>query len=425
MSGHKTRIYRNEIRHESLYVTETLADIHFDFNLAQIPAHKVLLASKSAVFADELTGKIDRYPLHDVLPSTFLEFLQFFYLRQVELTEANIEGVVHLVHRYDVKSAFGSCESFMKYTCTSEQVLRYYNIAIKYDLSPKTIDWLEETICFDPLEILRHTNHIDMHDAAIKRLLSSNNWRTREVLILQVALHLMEPKLTTLGCPMTGPNLRIALGEHLALIGFPLMNMEELVKCEIQYPKLLSQEEYFDISNYVVVKQSLTVAKHFRQTPRVRTFGMNLLNAKPRGCSEFPLRAHELFFKIDKIDGYTSIALVVIALHASSSKNQRKDLQIRIKNMQTGLVVCNVCSISKIRENCYPVCLPQAVQLTTDDTYQLSVLDKDFDLGPVDLKPVCTSWPGFSMSVLADESSSAVFDMQFKCWNEEKTQKFK
>lgn len=230
--------YQNSINLETLYLSDIFADVHFRLDVSEVPAHKAILAVKSPVFQKCLDGQIDSYPMTSVATSTFLEFLQFFYMNEIRLTTTNIVGVISLVQKYEVKDALTVCEHFIRESCASDNVLSYYNMAIRFRLSTKLIDWLEEVICFDPLVILRQSGPMDLSASTTHRLFSSNNWRVSEVLILQVAVHLMRMKLRrsipAIDCSTADNNtskekesdLRRAFGEDIYLIGFPLMKHE-------------------------------------------------------------------------------------------------------------------------------------------------------------------------------------------------------
>lgn len=198
----------------------------------------------------------------------------------------------------------------------------------------------------------------------------------------------------------------------------------ELLKCHCDYPNLLTVDEYLDLSEYILERRPLTEAANFRQVPRVRCFGINLLNTKPRSIANYPLVKHTLAFCIDKLDGYTTIVLTVVALFAFGKSRERKDLRVRIRNRRNGDILCDTMVATKFHENCYPLQFARPIRLSPNVIYTLIVDDADGDLCPVDLKSQCVSnnWVGFSMSILEDESNTAVFDMQFKCWNEKQHQ---
>ncbi|XP_031617599.1 uncharacterized protein LOC116337300 [Contarinia nasturtii] len=91
---------------EKLYLNAQTADVYFNPKSekdAIIPAHKNILSSNSSVFHDMFYGpsKIENNII--IIPTTaelFKEFLQFFYLSQVEITAENGPELMKLCNEY-------------------------------------------------------------------------------------------------------------------------------------------------------------------------------------------------------------------------------------------------------------------------------------------------------------------------------------
>lgn len=82
---------------EKWYLNSKTADVHFSFDSSdndkasgtRIPAHKILLADKSDVFEAMFYGELKEtgdIRVTDVSDAAFVEFLQFFYNNQVEVS---------------------------------------------------------------------------------------------------------------------------------------------------------------------------------------------------------------------------------------------------------------------------------------------------------------------------------------------------
>lgn len=99
-----------------MYLNSRFADVHFTFpsdeQFQEVPAHKMVLASASPVFAAMFFGPLKEsevVKIHDTNAGVFKEFLQFFYLSEVKLTMANLEEVVWLGDKYDMQQCFEQC----------------------------------------------------------------------------------------------------------------------------------------------------------------------------------------------------------------------------------------------------------------------------------------------------------------------------
>lgn len=93
-----TRLYKNE---ENSDVEFLLKDC--DGNESVIPAHRLLLLSRSTVFGRMFNGDMKegrRVNITDASAEGFSEFLQLFYSTKVDLTSKNIGEVLKLIDKY-------------------------------------------------------------------------------------------------------------------------------------------------------------------------------------------------------------------------------------------------------------------------------------------------------------------------------------
>lgn len=102
---------------EHLYLCPDGADVWFIVDDERIPAHKLLLISKSpwfkAMFCGPLADPDDVNMSESATADEFKEFLQFFYLYNVKLTEKNIAGVFDLVKQSLVDDFLTECEEYL------------------------------------------------------------------------------------------------------------------------------------------------------------------------------------------------------------------------------------------------------------------------------------------------------------------------
>lgn len=130
--------------HEDSYLDEESADCHFVFgsadsdsasSSARIPAHKIILARDSAVFKAMFYGPMKEtgdIRLTNVSEAAFKEFLQFFYLAEVELDVENLVDVMHLGHKYMVAKCVDYCINFFKDVHNAENILIGLSLGILY-----------------------------------------------------------------------------------------------------------------------------------------------------------------------------------------------------------------------------------------------------------------------------------------------------
>lgn len=123
---------------KKLYLSNKMADIFFVFAAndveIQIPAHKLILAGGSDVFEAMFYGELQEtgdIKIIDASIDSFKEFLQFFYLHQLNLTFENIGEVMHLAHKYLVLGCYSVCDEFLKHLPV-EDVCFTYELALLY-----------------------------------------------------------------------------------------------------------------------------------------------------------------------------------------------------------------------------------------------------------------------------------------------------
>lgn len=94
---------------KNLYLNEKKADVFFvcGVNKERVPAHKLILAEASEIFDKMFYEKsantsITVVTLPNTSPEVFKDFLQFFYLNEVNLRIAHIAEIIHLGEMYRI-----------------------------------------------------------------------------------------------------------------------------------------------------------------------------------------------------------------------------------------------------------------------------------------------------------------------------------
>lgn len=99
---------------KGLYLDKATADIFFKLQneRVQVPAHKNLLANGSFVFKQQLFVRYMEpdVEIWNVSSNSFKNFLRYFYQMDVDYKPENIDEIVYLAAKYDVKSLKTGCE---------------------------------------------------------------------------------------------------------------------------------------------------------------------------------------------------------------------------------------------------------------------------------------------------------------------------
>lgn len=125
-----------------LYLNSQLADVYFTFKSGdeRVPAHKFILTVISPVFETAFLGSMPETNEIQILDecvdaAAFKEFLQFFYLKEVKISLAPIQGVIHLAKKYQISECLNICSSFLIASLSNDEICWAYQLAIHYELN--------------------------------------------------------------------------------------------------------------------------------------------------------------------------------------------------------------------------------------------------------------------------------------------------
>lgn len=262
---------KNTINLEALYKNELSSDVHFVLRnkngvFSEIPAHKAILASRSTVFERMFWGNLNEgavVKISDVCTDAFNEFLQFFYLAELDLTPDNIAEVLKLIDKYDVSACFSLCESFLERTVRIEVVYLYYELALSFNMSPSIVNKFENIICKTPQHAFQTGPAGGSSQIVLQKILESCKLKSDEIDIFDGALSWACVSLRNKDEAITTETVRNELGDCLHLIRFPIMTVAQFMSCLERWPNLLDPEDYFDILCYIVNKKALRRTNKF------------------------------------------------------------------------------------------------------------------------------------------------------------------
>lgn len=123
---------------EKLYLDYESADIIFEFkrSVIQVPAHKYILSSQSDMFNSMFNGNflVGKYiTIDDANDVEFIEFLQYFYLKEATLTGENVAEVFYLARKYLMENIEQDCVKLMYEALDTENVCQTLDLALFFD----------------------------------------------------------------------------------------------------------------------------------------------------------------------------------------------------------------------------------------------------------------------------------------------------
>lgn len=265
-----------------LYLQPDLADVNFEFQIddktIKVPAHKCILAGASKVFRAMFFGPLKEGEIvrvNDADPSAFKEFLQFFYLPEIEITMENIEAVVLLADKYDMPKYVNTCTEFLERQLTKDTIIWGYQLALSLD-NEKLKQFCEMEIETHSKDVFKSDTFLRCDKAVVENILKFNSLHCREIDLFEACIEWAETCCARDGLDQNNSeNVRKQLGEFLHSIRFASMTVEEIgmITSKERYEALFSREELRDIRGMKTVENFQP--NIFKQTKRALKWNGN------------------------------------------------------------------------------------------------------------------------------------------------------
>lgn len=262
---------------ERLYRSEKGADIRFvlrskqSHGVAKVSAHKAILAASSMVFDRMFFGDLNEgveVTIEDVSFEGFCEFLQFFYMEKIQLSEENIFEVFQLVNKYDLNEYLPICERLLSETVTRSSLCLYYELAMTFQYPESLVNRFESIFYLWASGILKSGSFKRCSHNVLEKILKIERMNCSESEVFAAVMSWATEACEKKSLPPSTKNLQDELGDCLSLIRFPTMTMDEYSACLEMYPTILHYNVFFDILSYINAKRPLTCAERFNTNPR-------------------------------------------------------------------------------------------------------------------------------------------------------------
>ncbi|XP_055307298.1 BTB/POZ domain-containing protein 3-like [Sitodiplosis mosellana] len=256
----------------NLYLNVEIADVNFIITSSngqedRIPAHKVLLASRSDVFKAMFYGPAKEegdVKIVDTTSTAFKQFLQFFYFGRVSLTMENIGYVLGLVNKYNMPDGMNVCVSFIKDTLTENNACTAYGLAILYD-QDNLKQFAEQQISRNTKAVFESASFLKCNHAILGHILNIDILSCPEVEVFKACIAWV--KAASGREVLTRKIVRTHLVDLFYEIGFGLMTYDEFAALVPVYGNLFSKEEYIEIIQ--MIGSNDFESKIFKNNPRM------------------------------------------------------------------------------------------------------------------------------------------------------------
>ncbi|XP_055307600.1 BTB/POZ domain-containing protein 6-B-like, partial [Sitodiplosis mosellana] len=248
---------------KTLYLDAATADIQFDFSSAdgkseRVPAHKLLLSTASVVFRNMFDGTWKRKKVItiDGTPVAALkEFLQIFYLNDIELTSENVIEVIALAKKYGVVECSNICGRFLENNLTDDNECMAYGLAVRFG-HDELKRLCEASISIKAAAVLKSPGFLKCDQKTIGHILKLDTLSCSETDVFNACVECV--KATSKQDTLTKEAVQAHLGDSFYDIRFGSMKMDEFAAIFESY----SMTSLFSAKEHKEIVQMITTEKY-------------------------------------------------------------------------------------------------------------------------------------------------------------------
>lgn len=260
-----------------LYLNEEFADINFKIDcngeIHKVPANKAVLSVLSPVFKAGFYGLAKdqginngEVQIYDATIDEFKDFLKFFYFNKVTISMENIEAVVRLADKYQVRDYVNSAADLLENKLTFDNMCWGYQLALMLGNDELKVI-CEKYISGYPNEIFKSESFKHCDQMVLTHILNLNSLACKEYDVLDACFEWAKVSCKLNGIDDNKPeNLRKQLGECFELIRFGVMKSNEFTTHTESQIDMFSAEECKDLF-YTTTNEKFKSSK-FNQDPR-------------------------------------------------------------------------------------------------------------------------------------------------------------
>lgn len=229
-------------------------DIKFKIGDSEISAHKCMLAALSPKFNRQFYGDFDDKNSQVIevnepciSAAAFEEYLQFYYLDKVTLTDEHIEGVIFLAKASLVHEFYIECTKFLNENLSIENVCQTYHLANLHECND-LLKVCENKIQTKMKEVFETQGFISCDRSMLFKILQlvPSSCKAADVFeaCISWAKHFCMENHLNAG---SNGDIREALGDILYQIRFGTMSIEEFMKYYGSFKSLFTDDERDEI----------------------------------------------------------------------------------------------------------------------------------------------------------------------------------
>ena len=176
------------------------------------------------------------------------------YTDDVDLTAANVMGVLYASRKYIITNLTKQCLKFLEDNLSAETALQILEQSMLFNdtnLKKKLLSKIEE----EAPAILSSEDFMKLSEQTLHEILQLELCINKEREVFDAAVKWAQKKCQELHKSIEGSNLREVLGENLYLIRFPTMTTDDINEAVVP-SDVLTGSEGFQVLQYITAKKS-------------------------------------------------------------------------------------------------------------------------------------------------------------------------
>lgn len=257
-------------RNEYLLNNALWSDIKFHFkdDNVTIPAHRLILASASCVFAAMVFGDLSATASLDIvdMPSErFLELLRFIYTETITFTTDTAGWILIGANKYMLKCLEKRAVDFIVEDIKKNNACTYLEQCYLLDHS-KINDKCLRLIESMTFVIVRTSDFLNLNEDTVKMILQLNVLNASEKELYSGVLLWSDNQCKLANMPSTTENRRRLAGKAVQQIRFPTMDMKTFLECVQMDANFLTDAEIGQITKSIYMcKEYSTVFSNIQR----------------------------------------------------------------------------------------------------------------------------------------------------------------